>query len=475
MNKPDEKAGEAVATEEKPVTQYSTRDELEKGMTPEMVAEYENLFRAKGNKGEDEFIAKYVKPAEEKPAEGEGETPEAKEAREKAEQEAKDKAAAEADKGEVGTLEDAQKLIKSMEQRIKGMEEGRLAELERQLQEARSVNAALESASVEARRKAEELLKAPLPDELKLDDLGIKDDIDLLEPENQKKLLVTYNETLKRLSTSYGSVLKQLKETRAATQEALSTASAAKATADSRTDTEDEISAIDAMRRENPQLFSTRGIKEIEDEFHGFMRGLGDLIGYKGEACKDGIWAKEIQDAYRLYFDKDKGKDLKAKADAEKLALPKDFEDLQIVHQLKRIRNENFTDVVVGKDKDGKEIHDHKPWDYRKALVFLDKTTRPAENPKMDKAREKREAEQRAEENRRRFATQLPPDKGGNAVDASKIGTEEFTDRYEAYKMAKNPSVEDRQWLEAAMKAGGLTEAEIRAALIREEKTKKKG
>lgn len=456
---------------EKPVKQYESMDDLMRNIkgNTELVDEYAELVKDKGTEeGEKEFFAKHVKAKEENKDEeakklaeeaeakrideekdkngGEQETPEEKEAREKAEKEEKDKAK-EKSAGET----DGKTRLTELEQQIENMRGAnarQYEDLQQKLRDAESARRAADEQLEAIRLKSEKALKEPLPEEIKLDDLG-----DLLEEEGQKKLLGKLQVLVDDRKKNHELIL----TLQAAVVQAQTDAKRALETSTERTDEKSELATIEELRRENPQLFSKRPITEIENDFHDFMADLGDLIGFKGVVEKDGIWAKEIQDAYRLYHDEAKGKELRAKADAAKVKLPDDFDDLTLVHKLKRIREENLS---VQYDEKGNKST--VPWEYRKALEYLGNQSRKQPDKKLDDARDKREREERAAKNRERFAREISPDKGGNLADVSKVSTEEFQRKLRSYLGAvEEPPMEDRQWLESVMTIQGLEATEI--------------
>lgn len=456
---------EAVATPE--VKQYKTVDELTAAIkgNRELVEEYSKLIEDEGEEGEAKFIAKYVKSEGEAAAEDEPAAVKPKdepEATAAPESNNDDKEAAPADKGDGASVSDAEKRVKELENQLEMYRGARIPELEGKLRELEGAKKALEDALNESRQKSEEALKAPLPEEITLDDLG--DDIDLLDTENQKKVLKNLK-ALPKLVGAFKTVAQQLKEAKAAAAQAQADAKLANTTVSERGQRENELDEIDAIRRENRELFSERPIKEIEDDFHAFMTGLAKAIGFKGKVEENGVFAPEVQQAYTKYHT---DKDMKAKAEAEGLALPKDFDDLVLVHKLRTIKNSN-REVEV---KDGKEVI--RPWNYRKALEYLDKSTvKP--DPKLEQARSKREAEERAVENRKKFAREIPLDKGANPVDASKISVQEWESRLKKYlNPMRDPAPEEREWLVSAMKLNGMPPEEIEMALTVERKTRKK-
>lgn len=453
-------------TVEKEVKQYESMEDLMKNIKGSpMVDEYAELVKDKGMlEGEKEFFTKHVKgysaekPAEETP-EADGKPPEDKEPPvEETENkpENKEKEDKLPEKVENKELDELREQIES----IRGASAKQYEDLQRQLRESESARRAADEQLEAIRQKSEKALKEPLPEEIKLDDLG-----DLLEEEGQKKLLGVVQKLIEDRKTNHNRI-QTLQE---AVAQAQTDAKRALETSTEKVDEKSELAAIEDLRRENSHLFSKRPVTEIENDFHDFMADLGDLIGFKGVVEKDGIWAKEIQDAYRLYYDEAKGKELRAKAEAAKVKLPDDFEDLQLVHKLKRIKEENQS--VVYDEKGNKSI---VPWDYRKALEYLGNQSRKQPDKKLDDARDKREREERAVENRKRFAREIPPDKGGNLADVSKVSADEFQRKLGAYMGAQTePPTEDRQWLENVMTLQGLETEEI-ARILNDVKRKPK-
>jgi len=418
MKKPDEAQGGATATVE--VERFDSVEDITTRMknNPAMLKDWKAL-------GEKKFLEKYLKPAGEDPGTASNEPPKPEVAKE-SDEAARLKAEIEEREAIIRELRD--NAVPSMQQRLKQIEDE---------------NKALKDAALKRTEKPHDDTDITIPD---LD--GFKTD-DLFDQEKAGKFLDGFK-ALTKANRKLAEKLKGLEggiqniETKKTEEEERRSREQAIA---------DERAEIDRLRRSNPELFNgKRDLAKVEEDYVAFMTGLAKAKGFTGQVLNPatGMFAPEVNEAYRLYHDEKEGAAFKKKVDSAGYRMPEDFSDLLLIHKLRSIRNDNFERDLSGK---------FKPWSFSKSLEFHIAKQPATEDPRMAEVRRKKEAETKAIENRQAFAKELPAKDGANPIDLTALTEDDF--RRELRRYNETGSEEAKAWLENVTKSAGWKQSEI--------------
>jgi hypothetical protein len=393
------------------VVQFATVEEIGEKMksNPEMLKDYREL-------GEEGFVKKYLKP-EEPVVDGDG--------------------------APVAPENESEKLKAELLERdniIRELRDNRVTTLETTNSKLANENQELQAKLMAFKGKPVEEEPA-LPEELVVEDFTSED---LFDPEKGKKFI----EQQKRIAEYAKSITEKLNSVANGVNEQVERLSAEEKRKLSAQAIEDERAEIDRIRRANPTLFNgKRELATIENEYIATMNSVAAAIGFKGEVLNrsTGQFAPEVAAAFAKMQTEKEGEGLR-----KSIKIPEDFDDLARVHEIRQIRNNNFERDNLGQIK---------PWSYTKSLETYISKQPQKEDPKLIEARKRKEAEARAMENRKAFATELPASGGASTVDLSAVNERDFTQKMQEYRKTNSP--EAKSWLESVCRTAGWAQGEI--------------
>jgi len=319
---------------------------------------------------------------------------------------------------------------------------------------------------LEAYKKKKDAAPAAKPVEVALPaDL---ENLDLLDPDAQKKVM----DTLKQFSAA----LKSTQEQNQALKSELDGLKTDVTSANERTnarETEEslrnkvasDLSEIDTIRRQNPDLFvSQRPYEAIQGDYVAFVDDLCLIAGVKGPVRDDkGEFTPEARAAYALYHDAEKGKELKEKCDKEGVALPEDFADMMRMHEI-RTQKVRIINSATGR------IEEH-PLPLEDAVKQYKKQNELSpDKARLEGVKKGHDAYNKAVEKRAQFAKEIRASQGASPVDLSAVTAAEVRDMFLVYDNSvkkRKPDQTTKQKLEHILRNVNppWSEADIAARL----------
>jgi hypothetical protein len=422
----------SVADSDKP--QYATIEEIAVAVQKD-----KDMLKEFGTLGEEKFLEKYLKKAGdadetkgEEPPNGEKATPDAQD----------EEVVLKISKNRFGG-KDPMEAIAELEERAgiaRELEDERLT-FQQRLQKSEDERLSL-AAALEAKKKTESVA---LPEEINIDDL---EGDDIFDAEKQKRLVGSLKSMAKKISAMEKGNLEAKERDALERQNRTQKQSA-----------EEEQDAFDRLRKNNPELFAgKREITAVQSDYVKFMTGLAKIIGHKGQVLDPvtGQFDPAVSQAYAQYHDDKSGVELRKQAEANNVKLPGDFDDFLLYHKLQSVRGENYKKDATGL----------RPYSWSEALDrYLDEQPKQKQDPKLQMAREKKERELQAIENRKKHARELPASEGANPIDLTQVNERDFANKLSAWK--SKGKAEDGDWLRNVMGAMQMPNNEIEATLKR--------
>jgi len=171
-----------------------------------------------------------------------------------------------------------------------------------------------------------------------------------------------------------------------------------------------ELAEIDTVRRENPGVLGeyTRPTVEIETEYISFVKDIAQIAGVQGPLYASdgsGAFAPNVTATVNTYLNQtvQAGKDLKAKCDERGVSLPADYDSLDRIYDVRKIRNSYFA-----KDGTGADV----PIPYSQAIRMYSGSPENANKVALEKRIGEHNARQQAAANRQAHAPTTPPEGG---------------------------------------------------------------
>jgi hypothetical protein len=471
---PKQDVEEVVQTKE-PVV-YDSIDALKKGLKEN--AQMRNELLETADDKLPEFYAKYLKPKAEgseqaaptKEKQAKAPVAEAKKSDDDDEIEIKTKVK----KSVFGTYINGRKPEEAIVEMGKGNEEKdktirflkeKLGTVETDLNREKATGASFKKELEEWKRKKEEAARAvpaKTRTEIKLPE-NI-DNLDMLDPESQKKLAVTLKqfqqvvEELRQENNSLREEIGEAKVSATSVRDELKTRDNLERTANQ---TNTMLDEIDEVRSKNSDIFkSTRPYEAIELDYVAAVKGMCSIAGVKGELInKDGSFTEEARKVFATYNDETQGKEFREKCEKEGYALPEDFSDLAA---LSEIRNMKKRVIVNGEIIEAGMPLEDAVSEYKRLHA---PDPKKAELEAMKKGAD---AHARAVNKRGEFAKEARTAESAPPADVSSVTADQVTSMFNAYDASfkrGKPDENIKQKLEQILRSANWPEEEIKARL----------
>lgn len=355
-------------------------------------------------------------------------------------------------------------LLKS---KIEFLQEERIPELEKSINEMRNENLALKR-EIESFKTAPK--EAPVKIEIKdfkIPKKPVPPDGDFMDEEYQNEL-IKYDEqiadVLSNLVEQNKNLSKKLSELETIAQEAKYKAETTSASLDSESKESSEFDEIDAMRKEAKSEFSyKRPTSEIESDFLDFLTNVKIISGDNTPLLdNNGNYTETTRKVIAEYFGKN-GEELRKKCEKKGVVLPEDYGELELVYRIRNIRNNMAErDIKTG---------ELKPLSYKKAFKIYLAESFDSNAERLKHLKRGHEEFDKAARKLDEAAKETPTESGAPPFDYTKYNEEQLTVLVRGLikKGARRTEAENTMLLQI-LKDSKISEAEIKDIMATHEK-----